>query len=160
MALASLPPSHEVLNDAPRKTSDSIISRSMQRGIVGLGSLFFLVTFVYLYWLEHNADGTGVNSYELTKFFTVFVMIQWWNLFNARTLHSNHSAFHHFLWGKGFVLVLVLILLGQVAIVEWGGTMFRTEHLSLMDWVRIILFTMPVMLLGELHQVYKRIRKK
>ena len=161
MALASLPPSHEVLNDAPRKTSDSIISRSMLRGIVGLGSLFFLATFVYLYWLEHNADGTGgVNSYELTQFFTVFVMIQWWNLFNARTLHSNHSAFHHFFWGKGFVLVLVLILLGQVAIVEWGGTMFRTEHLSLMDWVRIILFTMPVMLLGELHQVYKRIRKK
>ena len=160
MALASLPPSHEVLNDAPRKTSDSIISRSMQRGIVGLGSLFFLATFIYLYWLEHNADGTGVNSYELTQFFTVFVMIQWWNLFNARTLHSNHSAFHHFFWGKGFVLVLVLILLGQVAIVEWGGSMFRTEHLSLMDWVRIILFTMPVMLLGELHQVYKRIRKK
>ncbi len=160
MALASLPPSHEVLNDAPRKTSDSIISRSMQRGIVSLGSLFFLATFIYLYWLEHNADGTGVNSYELTQFFTVFVMIQWWNLFNARTLHSNHSAFHHFFWGKGFVLVLVLILLGQVAIVEWGGTMFRTEHLSWDDWVRIILFTMPVMLLGELHQVYKRIRKK
>ena len=137
----------------------SIITPSMLRGIIGLGSLFFLATFIYLYWLEHNASGTGVDPYELTKFFTVFVMIQWWNLFNARTLHSNHSAFHHFFWGKGFVLVLVLILLGQVAIVEFGGTMFRTVHISLIDWLQIILFTMPVMLVGEINQAIHRLKR-
>ena len=159
MALASLPPSHEVLDAAPRKTTDSIISPSMLRGIIGLGLLFFLATFIYLYWLEHNAVGTGVDPYELTKFFTVFVMLQWWNLFNARTLGSNHSAFHHFFWGKGFVLVLVLILIGQWAIVEFGGTMFRTQPLHLEDWLQIILFTMPVMLVGEINQAIHRLKR-
>ena len=159
MALASLPPSHEVLDAAPRKTTDSIISPSMLRGIVGLGLLFFFATFIYLYWLENNAVGTGVDPYELTKFFTVFVMLQWWNLFNARTLGSNHSAFHHFFWGKGFVLVLVLILIGQWAIVAFGGTMFRTQPLHLKDWLQIILFTMPVMLVGEINQAIHRLKR-
>jgi len=160
MALASLPPSHEVLAEKPRSASDFIISKPMARGIIFLGCSFFAATFVYLYWLENNAIGTGVNTYELTKFFTVFVMIQWWNLFNARTLGSQHSAFHHFFWGKGFVLVLVVILLGQWAIVQWGGEMFRTEPIPLDDWLQIILLTMPVMLLGELYRMYLRLAKK
>ena len=156
MALASLPPSHEVLNAPPRKATDFIISHEMMRGIGGLGLLFFAFTFAYLYWLENNVTGQGVSTYELTKFFTVFVMLQWWNLFNARTLGSRHSAFHHFFWGKGFVLVLVLILLGQWLIVTLGGDMFRTVPLSAHDWLQIAVGTMPVMLCGELYRLYQR----
>ncbi len=156
MALASLPPSHEVLNAPPRKATDFIISPAMARGIGLLGTLFFLFTFIYLYWLEHNVAGEGMNTYELTKFFTVFVMLQWWNLFNARSLGSCHSAFHHFFWGKGFVLVLVLILAGQWLIVELGGEMFRTTPISAADWLQIIVGTMPVMLVGELYRFFQR----
>ena len=156
MALASLPPSHEVLSNPPRKATDFIISPPMARGIAFWGGLFFLFTFIYLYWLEHNVVGEGVSTYELTKFFTVFVMLQWWNLFNARTLGSRHSAFRHFFWGKGFVLVLVLILAGQWLIVTLGGDMFRTVPLTAEDWLQIIAGTSPVMLLGEAYRLYQR----
>ena len=153
MALASLPPSHEVLGQRPRQAGELIISPSMMKGIIFWGVVFFLTAFVYLYRLEADAAGKGADTYGLTKFFTVFVMLQWWNLFNARALGSRHSAFHHFFWGKGFVLVLVAILLGQWLIVEFGGTMFRTVPLQLADWLQIILFTMPVMLIGELYRL-------
>jgi Ca2+-transporting ATPase len=156
MALASLPPSHDVMRQQPRQSSDFIISRSVGRGILLTGLLFFAFTFVYLYWLENRAGGAGVDIYELTKFFTVFVMLQWWNLFNARSLGSCHSAFHHFFWGKGFVLVLVLILAGQWLIVELGGEMFRTTPISAADWLQIIVGTMPVMLVGELYRFFQR----
>jgi Ca2+-transporting ATPase len=152
MALASLPPSHEVMDVPPRRADDFIITRAMLRGIVGIGLLFFAVTLAYLYWLEHNAVGEGVTTHELTRFFTFFVMLQWWNLFNARALGSRHSALHHFFWCRGFVFVLALILLGQWAIVEWGGEMFRTEHLSATEWLVIILGTMPVLVVGEAYR--------
>jgi Ca2+-transporting ATPase len=152
MALASLPPSHEVMDVPPRRADDFIITRAMLRGIVGIGLLFFAVTFAYLYWLEHNAVGEGVTTHELTRFFTFFVMLQWWNLFNARALGSRHSALHHFFWCRGFVFVLALILLGQWAIVEWGGEMFRTEHLSATEWLVIVLGTMPVLVVGEAYR--------
>ncbi len=156
MALASLPPSHEVLNAPPRRADDFIISPGMKRGILWWGLLFFVFTFAYLYWLENNGTGQGMDTYELTKFFTVFVMLQWWNLFNARSLGSHHSAFHHFFWGKGFVLVLVLILLGQWLIVELGGEMFRTTPITPTDWLKIIVVTSPVMLAGELYRFWQR----
>jgi Ca2+-transporting ATPase len=156
MALASLPPSHEVLNAPPRRADDFIISPGMKRGILWWGLLFFIFTFAYLYWLENNGTGQGMDTYELTKFFTVFVMLQWWNLFNARSLGSHHSAFHHFFWGKGFVLVLVLILLGQWLIVELGGEMFRTTPITPTDWLKIIVVTSPVMLAGELYRFWQR----
>lgn len=156
MALASLPPSHEVLEAAPRKATDFIISSSMKWGIVGIGLVFFLITFYYLYWLENNEAGQGMSVAELTKFFTFFVMLQWWNLFNARTLGSRHSAFHHFFWCKGFVLVLLLILLGQWLIVELGGDMFRTEPISATDWLNIIVGTSPVLWIGEIYRFWCR----
>lgn len=159
MALASLPPSHEVLDQQPRNAADFIITRSMALGILFWGMLFFVATFIYLYWLENMAGTVGVDRYELTKFFTVFVMLQWWNLFNARTLGSRHSAFRHFFWGKGFVLVLVMIVIGQWAIVEWGGDMFRTTPLPAEDWLQIMLITMPVMIVGEVYRLIQRKRK-
>ena len=159
MALASLPPSHEVLSERPRRAGDFIISPSMGRAILGWGLVFFAFTFVYLYWLEHNVVGEGVSVYELTKFFTVFVMLQWWNLFNARALHSHHSALRHFFWSRGFVLVLALILVGQWLIVELGGTMFRTTPISLHDWLQIVVFTSPVLLVGELYRLIQRLKQ-
>lgn len=160
MALASLPPSHEVMDVPPRRADDFIITRPMLRGIAGIGLLFFAITFGYLYVLEHNAVGEGVTTRELTRFFTFFVMLQWWNLFNARALGSRHSALHHFFWCRGFVLVLALILLGQWAIVEWGGTMFRTEHLTATEWLTIVLGTMPVLLAGEVYRLIVRLWRR
>ena len=155
MALASLPPSHEVMQQPPRSADDFILSRLMLWGIAVIGVLFAIGMIVYLYVIEHG----GITVLELTRFFTIFVMLQWWNLFNARALASRHSAFRHLHWCRGFLFVLALILVGQWAIVEWGGTMFRTEPLPLRDWLYIIIGTSPVMWAGELYRLVCRHRK-
>ena len=96
LALASLPPSHEVMKDKPRKASDFIINKSIGFGILFCGIVFFLVMFALLVYCERRGKG-GVDVHELTMFFTTFVMIQFWNLFNAKALMSHHTAFRHFL---------------------------------------------------------------
>ena len=156
LALASLPPSHEVMKEKPRKASNFIITSPMARGILFCGIVFFAVMFAFLVYCERRGLG-GVDVHELTMFFTTFVMIQFWNLFNAKTLGSNHSAFRHFLADKGMILVLVIILFGQWVIVTFGGEMFRTVPLSLAEWGVIIAATSVVLWIGELWRAFKRI---
>ena len=156
LALASLPPSHEVMKEKPRKASNFIITSPMARGILFCGIVFFAVMFAFLVYCERRGLG-GVDVHELTMFFTTFVMIQFWNLFNAKTLGSNYSAFRHFLADKGMILVLVIILFGQWVIVTFGGEMFRTVPLSLAEWGVIIAATSVVLWIGELWRAFKRI---
>ena len=159
LALASLPPSHEVMNDKPRKVSDFIINKSIGFGILFCGIVFFLVMFALLVYCERRGKG-GVDVHELTMFFTTFVMIQFWNLFNAKALMSHHTAFRHFLKDKGMILVLVLVLVGQWIIVTFGGEMFRTTPLSLHEWLLIIGSTSVVLWAGELWRAFKRMIAK
>lgn len=159
LALASLPPSHEVMKDKPRKASDFIINKSIGFGILFCGIVFFLVMFALLVYCERRGKG-GVDVHELTMFFTTFVMIQFWNLFNAKALMSHHTAFRHFLKDKGMILVLVLVLVGQWIIVTFGGEMFRTTPLSLHEWLLIICSTSVVLWVGELWRTFKRMIAK
>ena len=159
LALASLPPSHEVMKDKPRKASDFIINKSIGFGILFCGIFFFLVMFALLVYCERRGKG-GVDVHELTMFFTTFVMIQFWNLFNAKALMSHHTAFRHFLKDKGMILVLVLVLVGQWIIVTFGGEMFRTTPLSLHEWLLIIGSTSVVLWVGELWRAFKRMIAK
>ena len=159
LALASLPPSHEVMKDKPRKASDFIINKSIGFGILFCGIVFFLVMFALLVYCERRGKG-GVDVHELTMFFTTFVMIQFWNLFNAKALMSHHTAFRHFLKDKGMILVLVLVLVGQWIIVTFGGEMFRTTPLSLHEWLLIIGSTSVVLWAGELWRTIKRMIAK
>lgn len=159
LALASLPPSHEVMKDKPRKASDFIINKSIGFGILFCGIVFFLVMFALLVYCERRGKG-GVDVHELTMFFTTFVMIQFWNLFNAKALMSHHTAFRHFLKDRGMILVLVLVLVGQWIIVTFGGEMFRTAPLSLHEWLLIIGSTSVVLWAGELWRTFKRMIAK
>ena len=159
LALASLPPSHEVMKDKPRKASDFIINKSIGFGILFCGIVFFLVMFALLVYCERRGKG-GVDVHELTMFFTTFVMIQFWNLFNAKALMSHHTAFRHFLKDKGMILVLVLVLVGQWIIVTFGGEMFRTTPLSLHEWLLIIGSTSIVLWVGEIWRALKRMIAK
>ena len=159
LALASLPPSHEVMNEKLRKASDFIINKSIGFGILFCGIVFFLVMFALLVYCERRGKG-GVDVHELTMFFTTFVMIQFWNLFNAKALMSHRTAFRHFLKDKGMILVLVLVLVGQWIIVTFGGEMFRTTPLSLHEWLLIIGSTSIVLWVGELWRAFKRMIAK
>ena len=157
MALASLPPSREVMEEKPRSSDAFIITKSMIRGILTTGGLFFLATFALLWYFE---QGAGIDDKKLTVFFTIFVMLQWWNLFNARMLGSCHSAFRR-LWAcEGFLFVLFVVLVGQWVIVTFGGKMFRTVPLSWQMWAMIIAGTSPVLWIGEIYRWSQRLCKR
>lgn len=160
MALASLPPSREVMNDKPRSQSDFIISRPMMKGILFEGIVFFILMFAFLLHCFYDDVEEGVQHHELTLFFTTFVMIQVWNLFNAKTLGSSHSAFRYLWRNRGLLIVLVMIIVGQWLIVEYGGEMFRTDGMNWKEWAAVIGLTSIVMWVGEVWRMFKRIWKQ
>ena len=157
-ALSSLPPNKSVMQNKPRKNEDFIITREMRIFILLIASVFI----VFLLWLlYHFTDSSGEISREnLTRFFTVFVLIQFWNLFNAKAFSSGHSAFHQLRKSIGFVITVVLILTGQVLIVTFGGDVFRTVPLPVGDWLYIIGATSVVLWIGELGRFFSRLRGK
>ena len=154
LALASLPPSREVMAEEPRKQADFIISKPMAKGILLCSMLFFACSLALLFWCE-NSGTAGIDIHELTIFFTVFVMLQLWNLFNAKSFGSNHSAFHRIYADRGMLLVLLLILVGQWLIVSFGGKMFRTVPLTWQEWGMIIAVTSLVLWIGELYRLLR-----
>lgn len=162
-ALASLPPDEKVMKQKPRDTNDFIIVPQMRRLILGTGLAFIVVLSGLLFYLAHFAGGiadTSESVKNLTQFFTFFVLLQFWNMFNAKTYGSNDSAFKGLKKSEGFVLVSLAILLGQFIVVTFGGTVFRTVPLSGEEWVGIILSSSLVLWIGEIVRLFKRIRNK
>ena len=171
MALASLPPTHKVMSQKPRKREDFIIKESMWTCILGVGLIFFVVLLALLFAFKYadiscltdlihlRKDGGGsLTNYELSLFFTIFVMLQFWNLFNAKGFASDKSSF--ILSGcKGFILIASVILVGQVLIVNIGQQFFNVVPISLKDWTIIIGFTFLVALTGECFRFFKYLFK-
>lgn len=147
-ALASLPPDKREMTHKPRRTSDFIITPFMRRSILWTGFSFVAALLALLYIFGHTGD--GITPYKLSVFFTVFVMLQFWNMFNAKAYASGHSAFHGLLHDTGFLIVGGLIVIGQILIVSFGGEVFRVVPLSLKDWAVIIAATSAVLWIGEL----------
>ena len=158
MALASISPSMDVMNEKPRKRTDFIISKAMQKNIFGTGICFLIVLMGLMAYMNNSA--TGMDVHNLTIFFTVFVMLQFWNLFNASVFGTNHSIFKDAGHALGMLSVALIILVGQFIIVTFGGKVFRTEALPLMDWVYIIGGTSIVLWIGEIWRGIKRISSK
>lgn len=157
MALASLPPESDVMGQKPRKQTDFIINRNMAWAICGVGLVFFGFMLALLW---HFESMEGMSTKELTIFFTIFVMLQWWNLFNAKTLGGCRTAFHRLTSDNGLLLVLAIILIGQWIIVEFGGKMFRTVPLDLETWMWIIIGTSPVLIIGEIFRGIGKLRTR
>ena len=157
MALASLPPSREVMEEKPRASDAFIITRPMMRGILAIGGLFFVASFALLWHFERQ---TGISETDLTVFFTIFVMLQWWNLFNARMLGSCHSAFRRIWACRGFLFVLLIVVVGQWLIVTFGGRLFRTVPLPFETWAAIICGTSLVLWVGEIYRWIERLCKR
>ena len=167
MALASLPPSSSVMKEAPRSREAFIINKAMWKSIVGVGGIFFLLLLGLLYYFEHTnitsltqigmpmGANSGLSEYELSLFFTIFVFLQFWNMFNARAFATGHSAFN-FKGCGGFGLIALFILVGQIIIVSIGGEFFNVEPLKAIDWVIIIASTSLVLWIGELIRLFKK----
>ena len=172
MALASLPPSASVMKDKPRSREAFIINRPMWQSIVGVGGIFFLLLLGILYIFEHyqvnnilelfsfipqtvDVNNATLTPIELSMFFTIFVFLQFWNMFNARAFETGKSAFH-FKNCSGFVMIALVILIGQIVIVTIGGQFFNVTPLSVVDWAVIIGATSLVLWIGELIRLFKK----
>ena len=169
IALASLPPSASVMSEKPRRVTDFIINTPMMKNIFGLGGFFTVLLLVILIIMQHAdiksmmdllsfsfGEYNGLSEYELSLFFTIFVMLQFWNMFNAKAFMTGQSAFHNLAGCKGFLLIAAVIFIGQILIVEIGGAMFNVCHLQLTDWLWIVGLTSLVMIIGE---VMRKVRK-
>lgn len=168
MALASLPPTRSVMRDKPRDQRDFIINHPMWRSIIGVGIAFFAILIGLLYYMQHTdvtsltqigrlpwVSGHNMSPYELSLFFTIFVFLQFWNMFNARAFATGRSAFH-FKGCKGFLSIALLILVGQIAIVSLGGEFFTVVPLKFTDWLIIIASTSLVLWIGEFLRLFHR----
>ena len=158
MALASIAPSMNVMNEKPRKRTDFIISPAMRNNIFGVGAGFLIVLMGLLAFFK-NMPG-GMDVHHLTVFFTIFVMLQFWNLFNASVFGTNHSIFKDAGHAMGMLGVALIILVGQFIIVTFGGKVFRTEPLPALEWAYIIAGTSVVLWIGEIWRGVKRMMKK
>ena len=178
LALASLPPDERVMRDKPRHLNDNIVTRAMGKGIIGTGIAFVLLLFGLLQYFKH-VDVTsiaqfdlslflanffnfspvheGLTRYELTLFFSIFVFLQFWNMFNAKAFGNVQSAFSRLNTCKGFLWVTLIILAGQILIVSVGGALFSVTPLQLMDWVYIFVATSIVLWIGEIYRLIRRI---
>ncbi len=169
MALASLPPSQSVMQEKPRSRNAFIITRLMKWDTITVGGIFFIILLALLYLFHHtyiegldsmfplnlSAEGHDLSPYELSLFFSIFVFMQFWNMFNARSFETRKSAFHL----KGcseFLLIACAIFFGQVLIVEFGGEMFNVVPLRFIDWVIIVVATSPILWFGEIIHLFKR----
>jgi Ca2+-transporting ATPase len=163
IALASLPPNEEVMKDKPRKSSDFIITPYMRRNILAIGILFVIALFFLMeYFSFHggfewiNNNRSAASNRNMTLFFTIFVFLQFWNMFNAKAYATRTSAFKDLGASPGFVLSALVILIGQILIVEFGGEVFRTVPLSIIDWIMVIFATSSVLILGEIVRLIKK----
>lgn len=154
LALATEPPHSGIMSEPPRNPKEFIITKPIRQGILVTASIFFLILVTLLYILKF--DGI-VSNYELTIFFNVFVMLQFWNLFNARVFGENVTAFHRLIHNKGFLLIALFIIIGQIFIVQYGGELFRTVPLRLIDWLIIIFSTSFILWFSE---IFKFIHRK
>lgn len=176
LALASLPPSEKVMKDKPRKTTDFIISKAMWTSILGVGIFFVLLLFGLVQYFKHAeitslsefgvneffgnffnfGHGNGLSPYELSLFFTIFVMLQFWNMFNAKAFMTGKSSFASIGSCSGFLLIAAVILIGQWLIVTIGGQMFNVTPLHPTDWGIIIGITSFVLWVGEIGRLCKK----
>ena len=153
-ALASLPPDPNIMNDKPRGLKSFIISPFMGRSILGTGLMFVGILLAILFYFN-STDG-GVSLYEQSLFFTIFVILQFWNIFNARAYKSGHSAFYQISKAPAFIITTFIILIGQIIIVAIGGEVFRVTPLEIKDWIIIIASTSLVLWIGEIARFINR----
>lgn len=176
LALASLPPTRAVMKENPRPVDEHIL-KGMGAGILGVGGLFTIILLGILLFFQHadvsalsdifNGSAiwgayNGLSDYELGLFFTIFVMLQFWNLFNAKAFMTNESALKGISWKdtKWFIIIALVIIIGQVAMTEIPGLqqMFNMAEggLKLIDWLIIIISTSLVLWIGEVVRKIKR----
>ena len=128
----------------------------MATSILSWGISFVAFLLIFLNYLNVSSQLNPIDIKKLTLFFSVFVFIQFWNLFNARCLGMKDSAFKGIFENKAFIITVVVILIGQILMVQFGGKVFRTTPLSLIEWILVIGGTSIVLWIGEIIRFVSR----
>lgn len=160
LALATEPPSDDVMEQSPRNKLEFIITPSMWKWILGLGISFIAAIILFVDGMIPEWKDPELYNYQLTMLFTAFVMLQFWNLFNARVYGTNHSFVKGLFANKSFLLIMAVIFIGQILAVEFGGEVFRTVHLSATDWLTLCAVTCPVLIIGEIVRAIGRAKQR
>ena len=156
MAMASLPPNPEVMLEKPSPRDEFIITPGMARTLFICGGIMVAVLLGMLFWWTITEGGLTVR--QLTLFFSTFVFLQFWNMFNAKGFETRHSVFTCLRGCREFFLILLAIAAGQVLIVEFGGEVFRTEPLAWREWAAVIGCTSLLAIGGEAVRALRRKR--
>ena len=157
LALATEPPQPVEMRRPPREPAAFILTRAITAQILAVGAAFIVALASLLLFFDANFfDGGAGQRYAESAFFTAFVFLQLWNLLNARAYGTGRSALQGWRANPGFSVILAIILLGQLALVSWGGELFRTAPLRATDWLWIALATSPVLWLGEVARAFSR----
>ena len=174
LALASLPPTHAVMKEKPRSIDEHIL-KGIGKPILGVGLTFAFICLALLLYFQHN-DVTsltnvfpltwgaydGVSAHELGLFFTIFVMLHFWYMFNAKAHFTTSSAFKGISWKntRWFIIITSIIFFVQIALIEVPGLqeMFNVAKggLGLWNWVIILALTSLVVWIGEITRPFKK----
>ena len=176
LALASLPPTRTVMSEKPRSVYEHIL-KGMGTGILGVGGIFTIILLGICIFFQHSdvncltdifngkatwGENNGLSAYELGLFFTIFVMMQFWNLFNAKAFMTKDSAFKGISWKntKWFIIIAFVIFVGQILMTEIPGLqeMFNVAEggIKVFDWLIIVAATSFVLWIGELVRLVRR----
>ncbi|MCC8181010.1 MAG: cation transporting ATPase C-terminal domain-containing protein, partial [Planctomycetes bacterium] len=163
LALASEPPDWSLMKNKPRRPDAFIVTPAMTKTILLVGGIFLALFLILLLGFSASFPldaSTLAGRHNLSLFFTGFVLLQFWNLFNARVFGTERSAFDRLGESKTFLLMAGIILLGQILLVQFGGSMFRVTPLSLGEWITLLIITSPVLWIGEFLRYDKRLRRR
>ena len=157
IALASEPADERVLKDRPRDRNEFIINRPLATAIFGFGGFIWLLCTVILWGMEHGMP--LVAGIDRTVFFAGYMVLNWWNLFNARVIGKGMSVFSGLGRNPKFIGVAALVLIATIFIVQVGGEVFQTHPLSTRTWLQILLITSPVLIVREVWYQLRRRRR-
>ncbi len=152
LALATEPPNPDVMKQKPRRPDAFIISKEMIKQIFIDATVFVIILLFYLFYTGLN-NPSKLDPHDLmhkqSMFFTIFVLLNFWNLFNAKTFGMKKSVFKDFFINKGFVFIAITIFIGQILMIQFGGDFFRTIPISFNDWLIVLGLTSIVLWFGE-----------
>ncbi|KAJ2485193.1 plasma membrane calcium [Coemansia sp. RSA 2320] len=139
LALATDPPSEDLLDRYPEKPDAPLITFTMWKNIIGQAVFQVVVCFLTLYAADDIFHlHTVQSSYDMlvlrTLVFNTFAWMQIFNEFNCRVLHNEVNCFKGMQKNWFFLGIVLISVVGQIIIVQWGGVAFQTTGLSGKYW--------------------------
>jgi len=138
LALATEPPTDELLKRKPISRNAHLINYRMAKLILG-EAIFQIVLNLVLISYGDKIFHLGNTEYDKevlrTLVFNTFVFLQIFNEINCRRIDDTLNVFKN-IWGNWiFIAVQVVVVVCQFLIVTFGGIAFKTVPLTPLQWL-------------------------